>query len=148
MDYATWFGFGNQLAMLGWLVLIVALFWSKIQKWAYIGFIPLLLSLFYLYMIAVHFDFSGGDFGSLEGVMSLFTIESSVLAGWVHYLAFDLWVGTWEVANSKKHGIHPLLVVPCLILTFMFGPVGLVLYILIRTIKTKRFLQNDNFSAA
>jgi hypothetical protein len=55
-----------------------------------------------------------------------------LLAGWVHYLAFDLFIGAWQVRDSKALGISHLLVLPCLVLTFLFGPVGLLLYFLIR----------------
>lgn len=55
-----------------------------------------------------------------------------LLAGWVHYLAFDLFIGSWEVRDAQRHGLSHLLVVPCLALTFLFGPVGLLLYLGLR----------------
>ena len=145
MDFHAWFQWSNQLALLGWIFLLIALFVPKIQKWAYLCIIPILHSLLYLYLFIFHFDFSEGGFGSLPELMILFTKEGPVLAGWEHYLAFDLWIGTWQVANSKRFGINSFLLIPCLILTFMAGPVGLLLYLLIRAIKTKRILENDNF---
>jgi hypothetical protein len=51
-----------------------------------------------------------------------------LLAGWTHYLAFDLIVGSWEVRDARERGISHWLVVPCLALTFMFGPVGFLAY--------------------
>ena len=51
----------------------------------------------------------------------------------MHYLAFDLFVGSWEVSDARKRGVHHLLVIPCLLATFMAGPAGLVLYLLVRT---------------
>ena len=56
-----------------------------------------------------------------------------LLAGWIHYLAFDLLVGSWEVRDARERGIGHLLVVPCLILTFLFGPAGWLLYLGVRT---------------
>ena len=55
-----------------------------------------------------------------------------LLAGWIHYLAFDLFVGSWEVRDAQERGIPHLAVVPCLLLTFMFGPAGWFLYNLVR----------------
>lgn len=77
------------------------------------------------------------DFGSLSTVMTLFTEENALLAGWVHYLAFDLLVGMWILNQNKALGIHQLLIGPCLFLTFMFGPIGFLLFMTIRTIKNK-----------
>jgi len=55
-----------------------------------------------------------------------------LLAGWVHYLAFDLFVGSWEARDALSHRIPHLAVIPCLLLTFLFGPAGLLLYLLLR----------------
>ena len=77
------------------------------------------------------------DFGSLSSVMDLFTQEHAVLAGWVHYLAFDLLVGMWILDNNKTLGVHQLFIAPCLFLTFMFGPAGFLLFMTIKTIKNK-----------
>ena len=84
----------------------------------------------------------------MEEVSQLFNNDALLLAGWVHYLAFDLWVGSWEAGDAVKNGIHRLIMVPCLLLTFMFGPIGLLLYIIIRTIKTRKFFEHENFSVA
>jgi hypothetical protein len=56
------------------------------------------------------------------------------LAGWIHYLAFDLFVGAWEVRDAQRQGIHHLLVIPCLLATLMAGPAGLALYWLLRVL--------------
>jgi hypothetical protein len=77
-------------------------------------------------------DRAGGGFGSLAQVQVLFNVDALLLAGWVHYLAFDLFVGIWEVSDSRKAGLPQLLVVPCLILTLMAGPAGLALYFLVK----------------
>jgi hypothetical protein len=65
-------------------------------------------------------------------VKTLFTQERAILAGWVHYLAFDFFIGCWMVMDAAERGIKHLLVVPCMLLTFMFGPVGLMLYVGLR----------------
>jgi hypothetical protein len=61
-------------------------------------------------------------------LLALFDSRWLLLAGWVHYLCFDLLVGTWEVEDARARGIPHLVVVPCLVLTFLFGPAGWLLY--------------------
>jgi membrane protein required for beta-lactamase induction len=67
-----------------------------------------------------------------------------LVAGWVHYLAFDLFVGNWMLINGRKHNVSHLALIPCLFFTFMLGPVGLLLYFIVRAIKTKKAL-HENF---
>ena len=78
------------------------------------------------------------DFGSLTSVITLFTEENAVLAGWIHYLAFDLLVGMWMLDQNKELRINQVLMAPCLFLTFMLGPIGFLLFIIIKTVKQKQ----------
>ena len=78
------------------------------------------------------------SFSSLEGVKSMFSSDVAVLTGWVHYLVFDLLIGNWILNQSRKNEIPHLLVVPCLLLCFMFGPAGFLVYQLILMVKLKR----------
>ncbi|HYJ37307.1 MAG TPA: abscisic acid-deficient protein Aba4 family protein, partial [Chitinophagaceae bacterium] len=80
----------------------------------------------------------------LPGVMELFTQPGIVVAGWVHYLAFDLMIGIFIRRNAIKHRINHWLIVPSLLFTFMLGPIGLLLYLIIRTITTKQYFA-ENF---
>ena len=129
----------SAIAMAGWIVLlIISPFWSGFDKFL-IGVIITLFAIVYAWLIFQ--VFTPGDFekfGSLNGVMELFTDETAVTAGWVHYLAFDLLTGIWIKKNGQKYNIHHLILVPCLLLTFMLGPIGLLLYLLVRIIKTKQ----------
>ena len=84
------------------------------------------------YLMVTHFGNATGGFGSLAGVAQLFDNEYLLLAGWVHFLAFDLFVGAWEVRDARRLSLRHVLVVPCLILTFMLGPVGLLAYLGVR----------------
>ena len=79
------------------------------------------------------------SFGSLDGVAALFVNREALLAGWIHYLAFDLLTGIFIVNNARKNGIGIALLLPCLFFTFMLGPVGLLLYLLIRWTRTKNY---------
>lgn len=134
----------STIAMISWLVLIIASpFILKIDKFL-IGVIITLLSLVYAWLIAS--SFSPGDiknFGSLDGVMKLFQNKTMLTAGWVHYLAFDLMVGTWIKRNSMIYGISHWLIIPCLFFTFMLGPVGLLLYLILRFLKTKKYFSTN-----
>lgn len=130
----------SAIAIIGWLVLIIASpFIHEVDKFL-IGVIITLLSIVYAWLIIS--SFNPGDmksFGSLDGVMALFQNKTLLTAGWVHYLAFDLMVGIWIKRNSVKYGISHWLIIPCLFFTFMLGPVGLLLYLMIRFVKTKNY---------
>jgi hypothetical protein len=134
----------STIAMLGWIILLLlSPFWSSFDKFL-IGIVITLFGIVYAWLIFQ--VFTPGDFqkfSSLDGVMELFTDKTAVTAGWVHYLAFDLMVGIWIKKNGLKYTIHHMLLVPCLLLTFMLGPIGLVLYLLLRFIRTKQYFINN-----
>lgn len=144
MGPETIFQYANLFGLFGWVLLLLAPFTkvtTKIVQW---GVVPLLLGVLYAYLVIRFFGDAEGDFSSLNGVASLFKNDYALLAGWIHYLAFDLWIGCWEIGDAKKHGINRWLVVPCLFFTLMYGPVGLLLYIALRAIITKK-LVHENF---
>lgn len=133
------FSIANMMAMPMWLLLIILPKWKVTRFLIYYKVIPLVLSLFYAFYIVLHIQSGAGlDFGSLSSVMSLFTIEEAVMAGWVHYLAFDLLIGMWMINQNRTLGIHQLLMAPCLFATFMLGPVGFLLFTILKAIKTSR----------
>jgi hypothetical protein len=138
------FSFANMTAMIGWILLTFLPKWRFTIMFVISGLIPLLLAGLYLTLIVAYYDQAEGSFGTLDGVMQLFTNRYAVLTGWVHYLAFDLFVGSWEVRDSQKHNINHFIVIPCLLMTFMLGPVGLLLYCIVRAIKTRKVL-HENF---
>ncbi|MFP3944923.1 MAG: ABA4-like family protein [Alphaproteobacteria bacterium] len=72
------------------------------------------------------------DFTSLEGLRATFQSDAMLLAGWVHYLVFDLFVGAWIVRDGRRRDLWYPLLVPCLFLTFLMGPVGLLVYLVLR----------------
>ena len=144
MQAESIFGICNIVAMIGWLLMSVAPRWRWTHTIVTSGLIPILLGILYLYLIVRYFGTTEGGFGSLSDVMKLFTNPNAVLAGWIHYLAFDLFVGSWELRDGQYHNISHWLLLPCLLLTFMFGPIGLLFYFLIRTIKTGNFF-HENF---
>lgn len=105
----------------------------------------MLLGIAYIVAFTHGYPFpEGGGFGSLSELLVLFSSPWMVVAGWIHYLAFDLFIGAWEVRDAQRHRINHLFIVPCLILTFLAGPVGLLLYFLIRGISKKTLTTIEN----
>ena len=136
------FSIANSIALLGWMILIIAPRSIVTRKIILSGAIPLLLSAAYLVLIVLFFGSADGGFGSLAGVMKLFTNEWATLAGWIHYLAFDLLVGVWAVKDAQAKNISHWFVAPCLVLTFMLGPIGFLLYSILRIFLAKE-VKND-----
>jgi hypothetical protein len=121
------FGVAITVSLLALIVLAVV----PRRRWTLLvtgTVVPLAFAVTYAGIVAVMWSRSEGGFSTLSDVALLFSNPWVLLAGWLHYLAFDLFVGTWEVRDAAQHGIPHLLVVPCLALTFMFGPAGWLLY--------------------
>jgi hypothetical protein len=127
------FSVANVVALVGWIVLVVA----PHRRWPSLlagTIIPSLLSAVYVTLIAAFWAGSEGGFSSLADVAVLFDNRWLLLAGWTHYLAFDLLIGSWEARDASQRGIPHLMVVPSLILTCLFGPAGWLLYLGTRAI--------------
>ena len=137
MTSETIFSLAGSVAAVGWLLLVLVPKLRPAQITAGI-IIPLLLSALYLFLIVQNFSGAPGGFGSLADVSLLFSKQELLLAGWVHYLAFDLFIGAWEIRDSQRHQIPHLVMIPCLVMTFLLGPIGLLFYFAIRTAKTRK----------
>jgi len=132
------FSIANTVVLPMWILMIFLPKWKATRFLIDYKVIPLLLSIVYVIYVAIAIQANGMmDFGSLESVMQLFTVENAVLAGWVHYLAFDLLVGMWILNQNKQTKIHQILIAPCLVGTFMFGPLGFLLFMIMRAFKQK-----------
>lgn len=124
-----------------WLLLAILPRWVWTHRLATF-FAPVLLASLYLGLFLGHWNSEAG-FGSLDQVYAVFQNPAMVLVGWIHYLAFDLFIGSWEVRDAQRIGIPHILVIPCLAATFFVGPVGLLLYLLIRLGFKKRLGADD-----
>lgn len=144
MSAETLFAICNTLVLPGWLLLVILPRWKWTTKVITSVIMPFLFALVYLYLVLVYFGHSEGGFASLASVTELFQNPYILLAGWLHYLAFDLFVGSWEVRDAQRLGISHWLVIPCLALTFMFGPIGLGLYFIIRWIFKRELTIKDD----
>lgn len=126
------FQVANPTALLGWVALLFAPLipvWS--QRIAAL-LIPVLLSIAYTALILAFWSGLEGGFDSLQNVMRLLAQPEAALAGWLHYLAFDLFIGAWIVRRAQQEAIPHLLIVPCLVLTFLFGPAGFLTFTLLK----------------
>ncbi|TRX61431.1 DUF4281 domain-containing protein [Fulvivirga sp. M361] len=136
MDTNQVFQIVNTAVLPGWIIL--AVFPGKRWRNITIYTLALFMALVYgFYVITGFSDFNPSAFSTLAGVKHLFTLDQAVLAGWIHYLTFDLLIGNWIVNQSIRHKIKHYWVIPCLFFCFMFGPLGYLFFSLVRVFKTR-----------
>ena len=129
------FSIVNSVALVAWIMLAVLPGRPWVTKMITANVVPLFFAVLYTAIVISIFGRVPGGFSSLAGVETLFSNPWLLLAGWVHYLAFDLLVGSWELEDAAVRGIPHWMVVPCLLLTFLFGPAGWLLYRIVRSIR-------------
>ena len=135
VNFETSFSIAGIIAMAGWLFLLLS---PLIPKWSdrIAGTIlPVVLSLGYVMLLIMPSSGSAGGFGTLADVMELFSFQQAALAGWVHFLAFDLIVGAWACRTARAEGVSFWLVALCLPVIFLFGPAGLLAFQAIRALR-------------
>lgn len=81
----------------------------------------------------------GSNFFTLEGVTRIFTTPRTIIACWVHYLIFDLFVGAWIGRDCERLAMKPWMAMPSQVLTLLFGPVGLLSWVAVRGIHKRVF---------
>ena len=134
------FQLATYLALMGWLVLAAAPLRREVAvsvaRWA----VALLCGTYAALLVRALGAGGTGAFaqmGTLDGVVALFKSREALLVGWIHYLAFDLFTGAWIVADAPRARVPHVLVLPCLFLTLMAGPVGLLLYLAVRAVRQR-----------
>ena len=131
----------NLSVMPAWALLIFAPNWDLTKKLVHSMLYPVILGAVYVGILILLLFFGmgspDGSFSSIEGIRALFSVDGGIVVGWAHYLVFDLFVGAWEARDAKRRGFSHWLLIPCLALTFMFGPTGLLLYLLLRWLTKK-----------
>lgn len=124
-----------------WALLAFAPGWVWTRRIVHAAFYPLILAAIYLAFLSAGIFFGQSDPGagmsSLSAVMALFSHPVGVLTGWTHYLVFDLFIGAWIARDAIRVGLGKWIVLPALVFTLMFGPIGLALYVLIRKLTEK-----------
>lgn len=131
------FRLANGLALLAWIALLASPArapWSERVRWLSGRAVPVVLSAVYTLMLLTHWRGEGG-FGSPSEVRALFDVPGVLVAGWVHYLAFDLFVGAWIAGEAARAGWPHAMLVPVLVLCFLFGPLGLLAFVLVRALR-------------
>ena len=126
------FQVANPIALVGWIALALSPLAPRALGLLAGTVVPIVLSAGYAALVLVHWSSGQGGFDSLRSVEQLFQNRWLLLAGWVHYLAFDLLLGAWEVRTARREGIAHLQLLPCLLATFLFGPAGYLLFQLLR----------------
>ena len=139
------FTVSGAVALPCWLLLLVAPRWRVSQLLATFA-TPLLIAALYILLLVTHKVPSGSGFGSLSQVSALFQSPFALLAGWIHYIAFDLFTGAWQARDANRAGISQWLLAPCLLLTLLFGPVGLALYLLLKLTLRRTFGAVDDMT--
>ncbi|NVD29402.1 DUF4281 domain-containing protein [Parasphingorhabdus flavimaris] len=138
MNWDLIFTITNNYALLMWLILAFAPRRTPIMTAIFYGGVGLLAGAYAVIVIPMMTGLidggSGGipDFSTLAGVQQLLSSPGGATIGWIHYLAFDLFVGLWVARNADKYGFARWLQVPILFFVLMLGPLGLVLYLLLR----------------
>jgi len=134
------FSAASAIAMLSWLALAFspqgARWTPRVRKVAG-RVVPLLFAVVYVALFAAK-GMGDGGYDSLAAVQRLFAVPELLLAGWLHYLAFDLFVGSWIAERAGALGVPHLVVLPLLALTFMFGPAGLLAFALVKAVLSRR----------
>lgn len=142
MNLETVFSVANSLAFFCWILLFVLYQKKWVYKLLYSVILGILSFVYLFFILKGMGGDSQGGFDSLENVKALFSKDEAVLAGWIHYLAFDLFVGMWICHDAGLRKINRWILLPCLLLTFLLGPVGFLLYLLVRIGYEKTFPQN------
>ena len=133
------FSLSSSVAMLGWVILAIGVVWNKPNLRDVIAGLvfPVGLSVIYTILIGAFFFRAKGGFDSLAHVQELFTYPWAALAGWMHYLAFDLFIGAMIAREVINCGIPRWFLIILLPLTFMFGPIGYVGFVMTRVAFSK-----------
>jgi hypothetical protein len=137
----------NLVALGAWGLLVLSPWLPRWTRAVTGAAVPALFAAAYVAIVATNWLGSDGGFSSLSGVAALFSNPWILLAGWIHYLAFDLLVGNWEMQDARTRGIPYVLVLPCLVLTFLFGPAGWLLYGIVRSTRSPSAVLGDRESA-
>jgi hypothetical protein len=71
----------------------------------------------------------------LDTIAALLATPAGATIAWVHFLAFDAFAGRWVYLDSRDRKVHPLLMAPVLVLIILFGPLGLLFYLCVRSVQ-------------
>jgi heme A synthase len=132
------------IAAIGWIILLfISPFWPKYDQFL-IGVVIVILAIVYSALNFTNFDPDIlSKFSTLKSILSLYENPALLLAGWVHFLVFDLIVAVWIKRNSLRHGIKHGWIIPALVFTCLLAPLGFLIYILTRWVNTKNYFADN-----
>ena len=139
MTYEIIFNIYNTGILIFWLFLLVFPKSKLTQKMTDFPWIPLVIAFGYIYFLGTSDSIFSVDFSSLSGLTEMFQNSNprGVAAGWLHYLAFDFWVGCWILRDSQKKGVKHAFIIFPMLFTFILGPVGVIIYTLVLLFQKK-----------
>ena len=139
MTYEIIFNIYNTGILIFWLLLLVFPKSKLTQKMIDFPWIPLVIAFGYIYFLGTSDIIFSVDFSSLSGLTEMFQNSNprGVAAGWLHYLAFDFWVGCWILRDSQKKDVKHAFIIFPMLCTFMLGPVGIIIYTLVLLFQKK-----------
>ena len=143
MSWATLFVVTNVVAFAGWAALAVLPRGPKVHSLILFGCVAMLCAAYAAMYVALFGGLAdpvrvpGAPASDLtnytvEGLRTLFMSDGGIVLGWTHYMAFDLFVGLWISRDADAKGFSRLVQLPVLFLTLMAGPIGLLLWLVIR----------------
>ncbi len=138
MSPETLFQVANIVVLTGWAALLASPFVPKFADRFASFAVPGLLSVAYAGLILAFWTRAEGGFGSLDDLALLFRTPEILLAGWLHYLAYDLFVGAWIVRRAREQGMPFAMVLPTLPLAFLFGPIGFLAFLILSGVRRDR----------
>ncbi len=139
------FGAANLLAMACWAILILAPRGEVARTLVFYGGVGLLCLAYGVLLVGLLSGLvdGGGDeesvsFTTIAGVRAIFASDGGATVGWMHYLALDLFTGLWISRDADAKSFSRLLQAPVLLLTFVAGPLGLLVWLAIREPAARR----------
>ncbi len=134
------FNLANPAALVGWIILAAGVVLNRpFLRDIVAGLVwPLGFAALYTVLVGVFFFKADGGLDTLAHVQQLFTFPWVALAGWVHYLAFDLFIGAMIARAVMEHSLSRWFLVVLLPLTFMFGPIGYCAFAVVRVAFAKK----------
>lgn len=139
MSADNFYWYASVLIFLPWLLLILAPNGRYTEGIAFAAAVILLIAAATFTFLYLTGSEKTGSFLSLEGVKNLFRSKEMLMTGWLNYLSFCLLVGLWQSHDARELKIGHLFVIPSLLLTMLTGPAGLLLYLVLRFFKTKKW---------
>ena len=123
-----------------WALMIFAPNWRTTARIMASPYVVVPPALIYAAVVAAHFPavwaaVSSPQLGPLAEFLG--TPEGTTIA-WAHFIAWDLFIGRWIYRRSRELDVHPVLMAPILLLTILMSPIGLLVFLPIRAVRTRQ----------